>query len=229
MLLPGTKPTESGPLKHTVDIYLPRGYQSGDQRYPVAYIFDGAAAKQRGEFPRALDNLIGKGMQPIIAVFVNKKPPMFGGDPEMFPRMFSEELVPYIDEHYRTVAKPEARACIGNGPAANIAMNCAFKTGKARKVAMQSAFVMDSMQGALLDMIQGADKNPMQIYMDWGKYDMRNPHENWDIGDSNRRFADKLRGLGYTIAGGEANDGCGWSSWRNRTDKIFETLFPTGG
>ena len=74
-----------------------------------------------------------------------------------------------------------------------------------------------------------ADKNPMQIYMDWGKYDMRDPRENWDIGDSNSRFADKLRGLGYTIAGGETNDGCGWSSWRNCTDKIFETLFPAGG
>ena len=52
---------------------------------------------------------------------------------------------------------------------------------------------------------------------------------NWDVGRGNRRFADKLRGIGYTIAGGEAHDGCGWSSWRNRTDDILETLFPMGG
>ena len=88
---------------------------------------------------------------------------------------------------------------------------------------------MDSMHEKLLGKIQGADKKPMQIYMDWGKYDMRNPHENWDVGRGNRRFADKLRGIGYTIAGGEAHDGCGWSSWRNRTDDILETLFPMGG
>ena len=108
-------------------------------------------------------------------------------------------------------------------------MNCAFGSGIVRKLAVQSAFVMDSMQGMLLGMIQGADKKPMQIYMDWGKYDMRNPHENWDIGRSNHLFAEKLRGIGYTITGGEANDGCGWSSWRNRTDDALETLFPMGG
>ena len=226
---PAEKPAESALVKHVIEVYLPHGYDKSTERYPVAYVFGGAAALKRGDWPRALDNLIGKRVRPMIAVFINREAPFFGGDPMMFQNMFTEELVPFIDTNYRTLAEPESRACVGSGSAANTALNTAFGSGIVRKVATQSPFLMDSMHGMLLDKIQGADKQPMLIYMDWGKYDMRNPHENWDVGRGNRRFAEKLRGKGYTVAGGEANDGCGWSSWRNRTDDILETLYPMGG
>ena len=28
------------------------------------------------------------------------------------------------------------------------------------------------------------------------------------------------------VTGGEVHDSGGWSSWRNRTDRVLETLFP---
>jgi hypothetical protein len=42
----------------------------------------------------------------------------------------------------------------------------------------------------------------------------------------NRRFDAFLRERGYRPAGGEVADGFGWPSWRTRTDRLFETLFP---
>ena len=35
-----------------------------------------------------------------------------------------------------------------------------------------------------------------------------------------------LRAAGYDFVGGEAHDGMGWPSWRNRTDALLEALFP---
>ena len=82
------------------------------------------------------------------------------------------------------------------------------------------------MVGMLKGMIQGAATNPMQVYMDWGKYDMRNPHENWDLSDAGRDFAQTIEGKGHKFTGGQCHDGTDWPSWRNRYDKMFGTLFP---
>ena len=35
-----------------------------------------------------------------------------------------------------------------------------------------------------------------------------------------------LTDRGYTVAGGEVPDGTGWSSWKNRTDRVLQSLFP---
>jgi hypothetical protein len=43
---------------------------------------------------------------------------------------------------------------------------------------------------------------------------------------TNVRFAAFLRERGYRPAGGEAPDGGSWAGWRNRTDRLFEALFP---
>jgi hypothetical protein len=44
--------------------------------------------------------------------------------------------------------------------------------------------------------------------------------------DASRKLAAKLRRQGIEVAGGEVHDGTGWPSWRNRTDRLFEALFP---
>ncbi len=64
------------------------------------------------------------------------------------------------------------------------------------------------------------------MYLDWGRYDHHATREAWDMGGANARFAAFLRERGYKPAGGEAPEGAGWAGWRNRTDRVFETLFP---
>jgi hypothetical protein len=91
---------------------------------------------------------------------------------------------------------------------------------------VQSPLLFGGMKTAVEASIPSPDDAPMVIYHDWGKYDLRNPQENWNMADENRAFAELLAKKGYKIVGGEVNDGTGWSSWRNRVDRIFETLFP---
>ena len=66
----------------------------------------------------------------------------------------------------------------------------------------------------------------MDLYIEWGKYDAQAPHENWDLRESLRDFVDVLTRRGYTVHGGEVPDGTGWSSWKNRTDRVLRSLFP---
>ena len=67
---------------------------------------------------------------------------------------------------------------------------------------------------------------PFRLYLDWGRYDARSPLEGSDTGKATERFAKALMEKGYRYVGGRVNDGAGWASWRNRTDKVFESLFP---
>lgn len=210
--------------KVKLHVYLPNGYDKNKRTYPVAYIHGGGAAREMGSVPTILDNLIGKRMTPIIAVFIDYSPQ---GDTPKYSEMFSEELIPFIDKTYRTKATPDARANIGMGFAGFSALMCTFaKPGLVDNVGCQSTFMFSSMTGELYPLITDADENPLKIYLDWGKYDLRNPHEAWDLAKTNREFAQVLRKKGYTFEGGEVHDGTGWSSWRNRTDDLFENLFP---
>ena len=67
---------------------------------------------------------------------------------------------------------------------------------------------------------------PVSLYLDWGRYDLRSPLDGNDMGISSETFARRLHERGYTFVGGEVNDGAGWASWKNRTDRVFEALFP---
>jgi enterochelin esterase-like enzyme len=93
-------------------------------------------------------------------------------------------------------------------------------------LATQSLAMLSSTEADLQKEIRAAEERPLRLYMDWGRYDMRGTRENWDMTETNRRFAAFFRERGYRPAGGEANDGAGWPSWRNRTDRLFQSLFP---
>ncbi len=210
--------------KHKIDVYLPRGYDEGADGLPVMYVHGGAQAMTRGLYPRALDNLIGRRVAPVIAVFIHE--PSFR-QTEQYTEMFAKELIPFIDKTYRTIASAEGRASVGAGLSGSDAWYCVLKhPGLVGRVGTQSMFLLDSFTPDVAGLLTSAKKQPLQICLDWGAYDFRNPHENWDMGDVNRRFAEKLRAAGYTFAGGEAHDGTGWSSWRTRVDRMFEALLP---
>ncbi len=95
-------------------IYLPSGYEKSDRRYPSIYIGDGAIYAERG-FPELIDYAIAEGLcRPLIAVFVD---PVVRREEyrmhEGYRRFMTEELVPFIDESYRTLTEPSERATLG--------------------------------------------------------------------------------------------------------------------
>ena len=94
------------------------------------------------------------------------------------------------------------------------------------KLALQSLYMMETGERLVEPVLKPASEAPLEIYLDWGLYDLRTEVEAWNMVDVNRDFAARLEDLGFTVAGGEVPEGGGWNSWRMRTDDVFETLFP---
>ncbi|MCH8807759.1 MAG: PQQ-binding-like beta-propeller repeat protein [Planctomycetes bacterium] len=207
----------------SIDVYLPHGYEDGNARYPVAYVHMGMMAREGGQYETALDNLIGERVAPLIVVFINHPPPFFAFD--KYAAMVADELVPFVDQKYRTVRTAEGRANVSSGFSGLGAIFCTFgHPSTFGKLALQTPFMVDFV--AVDRVLKKAGDHPLRIYLDWGKYDLRSPLESWSMVKAGRELDQRLRKLGYKPLGGEAPDGTDWPSWRNRTDALFEALFP---
>ncbi|HPF41863.1 MAG TPA: PQQ-binding-like beta-propeller repeat protein [Phycisphaerae bacterium] len=211
--------------KHKIDVYLPAGYDASKDNYPVAYVHGGSAAKALGKMDKALDGIIGQSTAPAIVVFINHAPGFSPAD--KYSEIFVDEIIPAVDAKYRTIAKPEGRASIGQGFMGFTAIALTFeKQGVVGKVGCQSPFMFGSMASAIEPTITSAYETPIDFYIEWSEYDYRNPHENWDLGRAAKDFAAKLKAKGYDVKGAEVHDGTDWPSWRNRYDRLFQALFP---
>ena len=215
----------------TLDIYLPPGYADSDKRYPTAYIHWGELAQQMGSMKNALDQLIHTRISPIIVVFIPQFPQnrteFLGPDVEKYAEMVATEIVPLIDEKYRTIADPAQRANIGMGFAGHSAIYGTIKhSDQFGKMGSISAFMMTSSRDQVLAHLKAAEATPMQIYLDWGKYDMHCVAEQWDARRENQLVLKGLMENGYKPTHVVHNQGFSWIGWRNRYEKMLSTFFP---
>jgi S-formylglutathione hydrolase FrmB len=111
------------PTSQDYYVYLPPGYNTNDNRYPVVYVLHGYGldAEDLGdELSTLMNNLISLGqVRPMILVFpdANTK---FGGDWYMssptvgdYEGYLTRELVTQIDASYRTLPNRESRGISG--------------------------------------------------------------------------------------------------------------------
>lgn len=107
-------------------VYTPPGYdQNQKQRYPVLYLQHGWGENefgwgQQGRVPEIMDNLIAAGKTNpflIVMTYGMTNEVRFGGmrdfKIEPFETVLVKELVPYIDEHFRTLSDQPNRAMAG--------------------------------------------------------------------------------------------------------------------
>ena len=78
----------------------------------------------------------------------------------------------------------------------------------------------------IAELVPHAADQPMVIYQEWGTYDLRSPHEAWDMAEGNRQLWSLLRDRGYRPTGGEQPHGFGWACWKSQTDDWLQALFP---
>lgn len=111
-------------LKVGYCIYLPPGYSqtaSQDRRYPVVYYLHGGRPGSEIKSVRLapiIDQHIRSGqVPPMIYVFVNGGPVSHYNMPDrenaMGEDVFTRELIPHIDQTYRTIARREGRGLEG--------------------------------------------------------------------------------------------------------------------
>lgn len=106
-------------------VYTPAGYEKGKKKYPVLYLQHGwgedeTAWSNQGHANLIMDNLIAEGKcEPFIIVMTYgmTNDVKFGGlrnfDFKQFETVLVDELVPYIDSHFRTLPNKKNRAMAG--------------------------------------------------------------------------------------------------------------------
>lgn len=124
--------TEESSRRMTV--YTPAGYEAGYRNYPVLYLLHGMGGDEEawvatGRMAEIMDNLIAEGKaEPMIVVMPNGcmrhdaapgyseegfyKPYMSGSMDGSFEEYF-EDVVEWVDAHYRTYPSKERRAIAG--------------------------------------------------------------------------------------------------------------------
>ena len=221
--------------KAALHVYFPAGYDASIARHPVAYVLDGDAAQEKGLVPRSLDHLMPDTVAPALVVFLGRfdwgaSKPKPEEEPKVALELLVKEVVPLVDARFRTAAEPAARAVVGHFFGAQVALRAAFDdAGLFGALGLQSAAMLDTDEVELYLLLRPAADRPLRVYHDWGRYDAHATREHWDMRTTNARLNARLREKGYQPAGGEAPDGVGWGSWRNRTDRLFAVLFPPRG
>jgi len=110
--------------------YLPPGYAANTSGlYPVLYVLDGSSYVEAMDVPRVLDHLIAnKSIPPVIAVF--SEPADRQEEYSRNPRwraFVATELVPMVDQRFRTFSAPDQRIILGSSLAAYGAVDLAVE------------------------------------------------------------------------------------------------------
>jgi len=214
------------PVEAKVEVWLPPGYDTTEESYPVVYVLN-PEARAEGEWLATLDRVVGATVEPLIVVFpqMPRVPGLRGA--------LAGQVVPRIDERFRTRTDRASRALVGMGFRAFGATVTGFGAPDLFGVlGLQSVFLTEGgMEEDLLDAVgdQTAETTPMRIYLEWGRWDLVSPHEEMDFRASSRWAWEVLRERGYAPIGGEVWDSTDFASWANRTGVMLEALFPMPG
>ena len=106
------------------NIYLPPGYEGSGDKYPVAYHLHGWTGNESSELV-PMDKVYRN--RRAITVFPNSSPVIENLENLPVERMLINELIPYIDREYRTVATREGRSISGFSMGGGMAFYLAAK------------------------------------------------------------------------------------------------------
>ncbi|MEA5363172.1 alpha/beta hydrolase-fold protein [Amycolatopsis sp., V23-08] len=116
------------PHERPLWVYVPPGYDDGAERYPVVYVIQGYTGHLamwanrtpfRQPFPETADAVFANGAPPCVVVYVDAWT-AYGGSQFVdspgtgrYHSYLCDEIVPWVDEHYRTIPDRESRAITG--------------------------------------------------------------------------------------------------------------------
>jgi Putative esterase len=117
------------PTERPLWVYVPPGYDESDERYPSVYVIQGYTGQAtmwwnrtafRESFPAAADSLFASGEAPPTVVVYVDAWTAYGGSQYVdspgtgrYHTYLCEEIVPWVDAHYRTMAEASHRGIQG--------------------------------------------------------------------------------------------------------------------
>jgi enterochelin esterase family protein len=219
--------------RRPIQIYLPPGYDSvnaddavdaAEHRYPLILFHDGLEYVSLAQADRVLDYLIHhQRIEPAVAVFVppvDRRGEYVGDRRAAFTRFIVEELIPWVDAHYRTDPRPDRRAVMGASNGGDISLWLGIShPGVFGHIGAQSTTIRDD----VLDLFQNRPTQDLTLSLDLGTYDIPG------IIPRVRSFIPVLEEKGYRFRYGEYPEGHSWGLWRAHIDDALEMFFPASG
>ncbi|MBQ6612196.1 MAG: esterase [Alistipes sp.] len=226
-------------------VYTPAGYEQSKRKYPVLYLLHGMGGDEEawvatGRVQEIMDNLIAEGKaEPMIVVMTNGctkhvaapgyseegmwSPYMSGSMDGSFEKMFPS-VVEWVDEHYRTIAKPEMRAIAGLSMGGFHSMQISKEyPAMFDYVGLFSAAIFRGEEGvATYDDLEAklerqfSDK-PQLYWIAIGSGDF--------LYDENVKYRELLDKLGCEYVYRESTGGHEWRNWRIYLTEFAQMLF----
>lgn len=227
------------PYGHTIYVYRPPGYSSSE-RYPVVYLNDGSDFIEYGHTPHVLTELIGAGrIRPLLAVFI--EPPNRGleGEPNRmteyglnddYVAFVADEVAPFMDRTYATLAEPAARLVTGVSYGGLVAAFIAFSRPDRFGLAYGQSGYHGLRDDSFIHMVSATPPRPVRLFIDIGLFErcvgktMLAPDE-LDFLLANRRLNEVLAAKGYDYLYREYPEGHTWGNWRNHLVDALEHFF----
>jgi enterochelin esterase-like enzyme len=227
-------------------VYLPPDYdKSSDVRYPVLYLNHGGGEDDShwtrtppggGRAQSILDNLIAaKKAKPMIVVMPNtrelasRNPPK-PGELDDCSREYLQDIIPYVDGHYRTKASRENRALAGLSMGGFVVMNTGiphldtfgelyvYSSGYFPE---QLAAVEENFKSVLSDPKTNESLLRVPLYMAEGETDIALKNGQATLAIFNRYG---LRNFWILSTGGHE-----WMNWRRYLWQTAQIMFPDDG
>ncbi|MBU1881830.1 hypothetical protein KKA08_07315 [bacterium] len=203
----------------TIRVYLPSGYEAGEEDYPTIYVHDGGEYYSLASMANVLDYSIANEIcRPVIAVFVD---PVNRNDEywlnDLFMQAFVEEIVPYIDGQYHTLNDPSQRGVMGASLGGLTAFYFALMHPEIFGLCGSQSGALQINSGEIVALYQFNSKKDLKVYFDCGTCET--------LLDDNRQMRDVLESKDYDFVYREWNEGHSWGNWRAHIDEILQTLF----
>ena len=231
--------------RRRVYVYLPPGYAADSvHNYPTLYVHDGGEYLSRAKLPTILDNLIhGQEIPPMIAVMIDPVDRMREyWASEEYGRFTERELVPYIDSHYHTHARREARGVMGASLGGLISTYLALSrphvfskvggqssalflleggrlSGLAQEIKSRFALLQSHGNGpkSLSTLVEEL-REPIAFYFDVGKYEPQ-------FIPAHHRLVPLLEAKDCPCFFQELTGGHNWTSWRAHLKELLTFLW----
>ena len=216
-------------------VYTPPGYERSATAYPVLYLIHGGGDtaiswSTAGRANDILDNLIAeKKAKPMIIVMPSGWTPSGGqvmtsdATKDPFTKEMIEDIIPFVQSRYRTLANPENRAISGLSMGGIQTLNIGLHhLGTFRYVAvMSSGWISDDdRQSFYRSEAAQIPKYNAQLKLFWWGWGQT------DIARANGlAVIDKFKSAGVKIETMETPGGHEWANWRIYLHEVAPKLF----
>lgn len=234
-------------MRRRMTVYTPAGYEeSGRTRYPVLYLLHGMGGDEQawmelGRASQILDNLIAQGKaKPMIVVMPNGNASQEAAPGETsnglvqpqfnLPKTMDgtyetsfPEITEYVDSHYRTIRKKEARAIAGLSMGGFHSLHISKEyPGTFSYIGLFSAAIFPEKESPVYEDFDGKlaklfATKPALFWIGIGKDDF--------LYKANTEFRQKLDAAGYEYVYVESNCGHIWRNWRVYLSQFTPLLF----